>query len=108
MLEPMLCVTPTAELGVASAQLIWLRHIARVEFHRSLKFSKRASPLTAPAVNSGSGPPTVRDSRVKVDGPVRFSDGPVEFSQRRLKVVTPPVMKYTQCQMCIRQIWRNR
>src|SRR5262249_15326919 len=101
MLEPMLCVTPTAELGVASAQLIWLRHIARVEFHRSLKFSKRASPLTAPAVNSGSERPTVRVARLKFDGPV-------EFSQRRLKVVTPPVMKYTQCQMCIRQIWRNR
>src|SRR4029077_9124609 len=97
MVKRMFSVTPTSKAKVAIADLMWNPNIARSEFRRALVFRKRASPFTAATVN---GRP-----ELSADGVTRLEfDGPIERSQRGIIVTMAPVIKYTQRQMCLRQI----
>src|SRR6266487_2706374 len=94
-------VTPAAKCNVGCADLGGMPRIARIEFHRSVEFSKRALPFTAAAMNRSADIPTIGATRLEFDSPV-------DLPQRGIIVTMAPVIKQTQRQMCIRQTRSNR
>src|SRR2546425_12781733 len=96
----MFSVTPTAKRKVRYTDVGRTQSVARIEFRRSVEFSKRALPFTAAAMNRSADIPTIGATRLEFDGPV-------EFSQPSIVVTIAPVIKQRQRQMCIRQSRTN-
>ena len=96
----MFSVTPTAKRKVRYTDVGRTQSVARIEFRRSVEFSKRALPFTAAAMNRSADIPTIGATRLEFDGPV-------EFSQPSIVVTIAPVIKQRQRQMCIRQSRSN-
>src|SRR6266566_4446383 len=94
-------VTPAAKCTVGCADLGGMPRIARIEFHRSVEFSKRPLPFTAAAMNRSADIPAIGAARLEFEGPV-------EFFQPSIVSTIAPVIKQTQREMCIRQSRSNR
>src|SRR5438128_12658314 len=97
----MFSVTPTAKRKVRYTDVGRTQSVARIEFRRSVEFSKRALPFTAAAMNRSAAIPTIGATRLEFDGPV-------ELPQRGIIVTIAPVIKQTQREMCVRQTRSNR
>src|SRR4029450_12650026 len=89
-------VTPAAKCTVGCPDLGGMPRIARIEFHRSVEFSKRALPFTAAAMNRSADIPTIGATRLEFDSPV-------DLPQRGIVVTIAPVIKQTQRHRCIRE-----
>src|SRR6266513_4887641 len=96
----MFSITPAAKCNAGFADLGGMPRIARIEFHRSVEFSKRALPFTTAAMNRSADVPTIGATRLEFDGPV-------ELPQRGIIVTRAPVIKQRQRQMCIRRSRSN-
>src|SRR6266568_9669947 len=96
----MFSITPAEKCNAGFADLGRIPRIARIEFRRSVEFSKRALPFTAAAMNRSADIPTIGATRLEFDGPV-------EFSQPSIVVTIAPVIKQREREVCIRQSRSN-